>query len=328
MRFRSVMGRVGVVAGLAAGVFAVGLGPAQASDPRVDYAPIMYLQSDETHWPMSAATFVAHSSLKYAHVSRCNTEHVIAAMGGVNSTVLAGGYSHRDSSCIGGANHDLTNWYSNQWVRPYTHGGPSPSEQSGTVGTPSNDRTGMFLNLDNNYRDGQGLQPPGSEEPVYTRFISGNRLEYWFNYGHSRLLSCPGDCSHEGDWEHIAIKLDANNHPLRVEYFYHHYSCVLPWSDVRKSGNHPQVKVARESHGSYPLNGRAWGSDDLLSPDTVRVWNTTANVDRVADQPWWGYSGAWGELGGASDFTGPMGPGLKQPAPAFSTASDNRCKTV
>lgn len=233
--------------------------------------------------------------------------------------------------CNGGYSvvHEGSAWYADQRVRPYMQGGPGLYESGTPVGEPSGDSEGMFLNLLNEYRDGQGLAPAGEEEPVFTRYIEKNRIEYWFNYGNSHVLFCPG-CTHEGDWEHIAIKLDSyTNKPVRVEYFYHHWSCVLPWPSVPKnSSGHPIVLVAREAHGSYPSNAAdaAW-SDDIMSPGTPRQWPTYRNVAPVASQSWWGYSGGWGEVGSKSDYSGPMGPSLKQKVPAFSTATDARCKT-
>lgn len=85
MQIGSVVGRCALVVGLAMGAESMLVEPA-AADPRVDYAPLLLLQSDETHWPMSATTFVNHSSLKWRHHDNCEgTEHLMASMESVNS---------------------------------------------------------------------------------------------------------------------------------------------------------------------------------------------------------------------------------------------------
>lgn len=318
MNWRSFATRLGPVVGGVVGISLLGVTPAHA-DPRVDYAPLVYLQLDETHWPMSATTFVNHSSLKWEHATCTPNEHVIAGMGNITASSMASSYHHQeelgcDARVPGPPVHGTT-FYANNYVKPYMQGGPNGGRpETGTVGQNSSSEEGMFLNLDNNYRDGQG---PQWNEPVYARFISGNRLEYWFNYGNSHPLMCPG-CAHEGDWEHIALKLGADNVPTKVEYFIHHKSCTLSFAEARRDGNHVRIVSAREAHASYPAGGVAGYTDDISGP--TGMWKTWNNVDRVQDQPWWGYMGSWGQVGSAVDFTGPMGPNAKQPAPTFKAA--------
>lgn len=164
-------------------------------------------------------------------------------------------------------------------------------------------------------RDGGGL---GRNEPTYVEYVEKKLLHYWFHYANSYNPTFSSAFTHEGDWEHIAIKLDSStNRPTWVQYFYHHNSCRLPWARVPKTNGHPIVHVAREAHGSYPPGARTVLGDDIMSGP---LWNTAINVKRVKEEPWWGYTGGWGEVGQNSLTTGPRGPNpqrSRESAPSF-----------
>lgn len=257
-------------------------------------APRLRLHPEEQFWPLSAHTFIDNSDLIWAHDDGCN-DHPLDTTP-AKTTMASGGYRHVTTSA--GCDHQSTTWFSNQTVRPREDGGPGGGE-------------GMFLNINNAYRDGQGF---GNDEPVYYSFNSGSQIVYWFHYAYSQTLNI---AAHEGDWERIAIRLNASNQPQEVQYFQHHTSCTLPWSDVPKAFGRPVLWITKEAHGSYPAGADAHSGDRISGSGPL--WTTSDNLDRLGEQPWYGFGGGWGEVGNFSDTTGPDAPPHKG-EPGFGTA--------
>lgn len=268
-------------------------------DPVQERAPRLRLHPQEQFWPMSSHTFTAHSDLRWNHSGLCDAETLDTTP---NEVYMSGGltYAHRTKSTWPGCNHEGQWWVPNQTVRPREDGGPDDDE-------------GLFMNLNNGYHDGDGFN---GDEPVYYRYSSGGQIIYWFHYGFSQTLNIG---SHEGDWERIAIRLDANNNPQEVEYFQHHERCTLPWGDAPKASGNPIVWVAKEAHGSYPAGADAH-SGDRISGDG-NLWTGIGNLDDLPDQAWYGYGGGWGEVGSFSITTGPDAP----PHKSLPTYTSPRC---
>ncbi|MCX6398301.1 MAG: DNRLRE domain-containing protein [Propionibacteriales bacterium] len=264
------------------------------------YAPVAYIHPDEDRMPMSAATFITHSTLEWAH-SGCN-DHDLSTR--PSSTKMGRGeYSHQNYafSCV---NHSGTRWKTTDRVHPFKDGGPDGYGN------------GMNLDLDNSARDGFGFS---GAEPVYYTYKPYDHIQYWFHWGESSIPNAgPNLGKHEGDWEHMAIKLDPKtNKPTHVKYFYHHDSCTLPFSRAPKgglNGMHPKVWVAKSSHGNYPA-GLTGGDQERVDfgwrdqiDGTGPKWYATRNLQNAKERLWYGYAGAWGEMGNSSKTTGPWGP--------------------
>jgi hypothetical protein len=193
--------------------------------------------------------------------------------------------------------------------------------------------------------------------PVYTEQVAeladerpALRITYWFFYG---LSWPPGNrlvtrfLRHEGDWERISVLLakgtDPDQYvPLSVRYHAHDGSRDLPWSAVERVAvpgsplaTHPVVYSARGSHASY----WAFGShENVVRTGTRRVltvhdeaiaclecpqWRTWERLLDAQAQPWYGFGGAWGDVGSFAGKTGPLGPSrykLGAPAPAPAPA--------
>lgn len=257
-----------------------------------DLAPLVYLHPDERHLPMSAATFLRHARLRWSHDQGCG-DHQLADVGQVRDALLGGGgYRHqlaRRVTLLRCADEGRT-VSSSEHTRP----------RDGVAGNE-----GFFLDLDNAYRGGEGPTAPSYYEYQRGRFVT-----YWFFYGNSHLAVRGGDLvAHEGDWERISIHLDAQDRPTEVAFWAHSGSRVVPWSQVRRRGTHPIVFSASESHASYPAAGShdiGWGLRDITA--TGAAWPTWNNLVNVRDRGWYGFGGAWGEVGNISDTTGPLGP--------------------
>jgi hypothetical protein len=264
------------------------------------YAPLIYLAQGETHYPTNTAAFLQHTALGWSHDSGC-PDHQLASLGTVNATSLgSGGYTHRadNAFCSPGS----TVYASNQNVRPYNFESGSPE--------------GMYLDLDNSMR---GMGSVRAE--LYYDYLKGDHITYWFFYAYN---DGPSVQNHEGDWERISIKLSATNQPLTVAFFGHGGSCVLSYPSVHKTGTHPIGYSALGTHATYPTIGshptEVTGFYDHTSQG--EAWATYIRpIYDVKTMPWYGYGGAWGEVGNFSDTTGPRGPSaFKSPTPASWTS--------
>lgn len=102
-------------------------------------------------------------------------------------------------------------------------------------------------------------------------------LDYWIFYPNNEWTSPSAlgtiSQSHKGDWEHVAVGIDASKGPLFVAYSAHCKGTWRPWSvaptvaiDDRTAHkgiligggerSHPLVVVARGSHANYATSGR------------------------------------------------------------------------
>jgi hypothetical protein len=285
---------------LLAGLLLTGLAaPAEAAPAPLyqQLAPYVYLASGEQNPPIDAEQFIQHSSLKWSHSAPCPSDHQLAAQGSVNATSLGnGGSKHQKKSGFPGCNDSGRVYASNERVRPHEIGA----------------RDGMYLDLDNNRR-GVG----STKAPVYYEYEAKNFITFWMFYPYN---NGPLVQNHEGDWERVAIKLDANNQPAKVAYFGHGGACTKSWTDAPKSSGHPIVFSAKGTHASYPREGdfpTQFGFSDHTAKGPV--WQTWSAVNDARTRPWFRFGGAWGEVGESTHTTGPGGPGAKNAAPDWSS---------
>ncbi len=182
---------------------------------------------------------------------------------------------------------------------------------------------------------------PGSREPrdwkvyghVYAAKDGGTLVQYWFFYPFNDFHVL---FDHEGDWEHVTVKLDASLQPRGAWYARHDWSAPgkwFVWGELAREGDHPVVLSARGSHASY-ANGADARFYDRVCPTSVpadarasgcEVWRTwaedTGGVVETGErgrpatsQVWflrwpglWGVSGAMGR-----DSGGPPGPAFQE----------------
>lgn len=264
--------------------------PAHAAEPAwSSLAPLVYLHPDDNDLPMATSTFLAHSRLRWSHDGGC-PDHQLAGIGQVDASRLgSGGYTHRQENVI--CQHSGSSWASDQFTRPRQDGGTDGGE-------------GFFLDLDNSERGGQG-----TTAPVYYDYTAHDHVTYWFFYGFDDTLASVAD--HEGDWERVSIRLDGSDRPLTVAFFQHSGYCVLPWSGVaHTSDGHPVAYSAEGTHASYPDAGDHGLDQTAQGP----AWQAAAHLLPVRDQGWYGFGGAWGEVGETVYTTGPLGPSAYKPA--------------
>ena len=101
---------------------------------------------------------------------------------------------------------------------------------------------------------------------VYGHWATGSDgrlwLGYWFFYFYNdyNLIGPLIKAGlHEGDWEMIQLRLDANGQePDLAVYAQHKHAEQRPWNQVERVGEQPVVYPARGSHASYFSSGVHW----------------------------------------------------------------------
>jgi hypothetical protein len=275
------------------------------------YAPLVYLAVKEANRPANASEFIANSRLRWSHDSN-QRDHGITDTGGVDENKLgSGGYSHRTENALGFHTGDPIK--SNADVRPKDGHGSGGNE-------------GFFLDLDNSHR---ASRKSGTDAPVYFEAKNHHYITYWFFYAFNdgpTQGKADGVDDHEGDWERICVRLNPNNRAIEVAYYQHDGPPKkLKWKHVPKSGSHPLVFSAKGSHASYasagdkPIHHKVLGKNVRIATDHAsygKQWHTRNHLVNAHDQGWYGYGGAWGEVGENEHTTGPQGPSrFKAPAP-------------
>ena len=143
--------------------------------------------------------------------------------------------------------------------------------------------------------------------------------------------------AHEGDWEHVAIVLDAGGAPVTAGYAQHCGGVRIPWARVplQRGTRRPIVYVGLGSHASYPSRactrpipraGPIRRSSCRSSTRSATRWSTTPAAAGASPRHasfasprraplWTSFAGTWGEarcvrLGDVTfaDGAGPIGP--------------------
>jgi hypothetical protein len=153
-------------------------------------------------------------------------------------------------------------------------------------------------------------------------------LQYWFFYLYNDFND-----KHEGDWEMIQLDFDAANAeqalatpPTEVGYSQHEGAESARWGSSKLAivdGTHPVVYPALGSHANYfapalylgRSAAQGVGCDDTIGPSRQIAPNVVdipqAPSAYLAQFPWLGYLGRWGERH-QSFYNGPTGPNAKE----------------
>jgi hypothetical protein len=282
----------------------------RTKSPERTFAPLIELAADEPWRPMSARWFIDRSVFGFAEDDGC-ADRVIAVgrtmpelqdevtdwiftMGlGKGSTYFRNPY---DASCENDFDHKF---YADQLTRPHDPGvrveGIRPGE-------------GFYLDLVDEERGGPVLDGDLAE-PVYAERTDegddGVRLTYWMLFG---MSGTPGEPdAHEGDWERVDVLLDDAGddryEPLAVQVGMGEQRPVdTAWGAARRvDATHPVVVAARGSHAMAPVR-RDGGCGDCVP------WETWRSLSDARKELWYGFGGAWGQVGSTSATTGPLGP--------------------
>ncbi|MCU0524971.1 MAG: VWD domain-containing protein [Elainella sp. Prado103] len=213
----------------------------------------------------------------------------------------------------------------------------------------------------NNFLSGDAEQrfdlPKGSEffkGSIYAAVVQNPRnprqvaINYYFHYPYSNWQDHKGFNNHEGDWEGITVFLEQIGdrfEPKEVAFaqhvafsFFGGGGQKIPWAQVEKTNNHPEVYVGLGGHASYPKAGCSeWPNVASNSPfkyyneyhnggKPVHTW--VINLPRVKEIPleewhpskpwaWLLYPGFWGEPNQCTDNAGGIGCPSAPRGPVF-----------
>jgi Bacterial TSP3 repeat/Vacuolar protein sorting-associated protein 62 len=300
-------------------------------DPVVTYAPEVRLHPRERWFPLSPSQFVAGSDLWWAHDAGCR-DSLVRRAEVLSQELLGSGFYRAAETTNTGRPRCVQfgrNYLSNELTRP----------TDGDDRKANSRNEGFYLDLRNRYRRGvipASLNYPNAPSLSYSYLpaVPGELgyVTYWFMYGFnnpvlSRIRGVPTNFVdlHEGEWEGITVVLGAGNQAIGVHYRTHNCSSHYTWTEMASQGYlanglHPVVYSALGSHASYPtLGDRAIvcsvpGVNDQTR-DGGAIWRTwLGTLENVRSQPWYGFGGAWGEVG-TRISTGPIAPPWKAQGP-------------
>lgn len=308
--------------------------------PAVAFAPLVRLHPDETAFPIGADRFIERSSVKWAGglcVGRANVAtgriakrktpgHVpLTAPARLGDERRPYVFESLDTAC----RPREREYRSSELTRPYDSG-PRPPE------LPR--KEGFYLDLLSRSRDGDpplvrrgsrrvlGEVPAYYEvEPVRGRGGPGARVTYWLLYAYGQALGADGEelVGHEGDWQRLQVLLSRRGprrwRPVSIALGSGASARRVAWADLERSGSHPVVYSARESHESYTYSGRrqrrvltsdgtATAYDETATCDDCPTWRTWRELRPLRHEPWYGFGGGWGLSYETDAASGPLGP--------------------
>jgi hypothetical protein len=298
------------------------------------YAPLVYLHSDEQYHPAGPEAFLIRSELRWRLGKRSRSSRIVGRAS-IQAARLGKNCGPQAFGCYRGPG----DFSSSQFTRPHDNASQRPAG----LGL----KAGFYLSPPEDTRAGD--QTPPLRTPLYyeTSGVKKTRITYWFFYGYSQpeIVKLPrifrkltkrvrNAVSHEGDWENIDVILSSDQKPEAVLFYGHGKPKRKAWPEVCKFAGrevcgtaavgHPIVFSAKGTHASYPNAGktkvcskkkilgiRPCSPDRRDKGDQWRTW--TVPIADAAAQPWYGFGGAWGDATGSKDTTGPLGPSAYKP---------------
>lgn len=150
-------------------------------------------------------------------------------------------------------------------------------------------------------------------------------IQYDFFYPYNGNMADIFDFAHEGDHEHVTVRVHSDGQRIHSVYFSAHdgegqwYFEGPPGRGFSLNAEgRPIVYSAIDSHASYPWSGtwdRQWPIPNDHTAEGGPVWNCQINVVNVGEKiypmpgmQWIQYNGRWGRIGDWDFTTGPHGP--------------------
>lgn len=293
------------------------------------YAPVLHMprlidRSDAYYtwgdwaWPATVSWYLPRVRMRIHH-NNCN-DHQLLGENQVNATNLLQQVHQRYTLGLFGCSHESPSQRSNEDFHQDDH---------------------YFLQAVNDYSTHQGLRNPAQWETYvhsYPNDVGGITLQYWFFYPYNDGVA---GFNHEGDWEHVDVKLSSSHIPAAVLYSYHgKLATYEPWQVGWSGGTHPLVWVADGTHANFRSEASCHseiteGGSTLVGgvvfescwTDLDARWFTWAGGRGGAQgiqgaglvalgeknlpapgQQWIQYSGLWGERGNFDGTSGPKTP--------------------
>ena len=215
----------------------------------------------------------------------------------------------------------------------------TPSAQ--VLGNLTDPTAGYFLdnrygtNYDDRVVERYASNASGRGYTVYEHIYEVNGtivIQYWMFY----VFYHGTYTSHEGDWETVQIVLGSTLEPKEVVLSQHNGGYRVAWSDTERSGDHPNVYVAKDTHANYIryYEGQLGIQFDVVNNDgkvlgydgyKLTALGNKGTGNHPSSQDWIDFSGRWGEWGnGLSEYAsrgGTEGPAYLQSGQAYSSSS-------
>ena len=201
------------------------------------------------------------------------------------------------------------------FLGPKTYGDGTPVQEGDLLGLRGKDYREQYRKL--------RMAHPELNNITYAHAVEANGrlwLQYWLWYFYNDYQLSFALGTHEGDWEVVQLRIDAEaGHPDVAVYSQHRYAEIRPWPEVEKfaaAPARPVVYVARGSHANYFQEGfhqtEAWydladGKRRMPKPPKLEILGT--------DEPAWArWPGRWGDTLPRSgvESNSPTGPGAKK----------------
>jgi hypothetical protein len=161
----------------------------------------------------------------------------------------------------------------------------------------------------------------------YPNDRGGITLQYWRAYRRNDATLLGLDLGHGGDWEAIAVHLDANERVLKTTYW-DHSGIVDVTGLVKWEGTHPLVWSDEGGHSSYPdprrVRSARWFRQETWTGGVVTRWDSmriggSGGLRNVGEksrprngQVFIQYSGLWGSPGRLFMTSGYWGPAFNE----------------
>lgn len=161
----------------------------------------------------------------------------------------------------------------------------------------------------------------------YPNEAGGITLQYWRAYTRNDATLLGIDVGHGGDWEAIAVHLDAAQRVRRTTYL-DHSRIVDVSASARWTGTHPLVWSEEGGHSSYDgparLRSQRWYRQETWTGGTVTRWDgvrlgTSGGLRNVGEkthprngQVFIQYSGLWGARRRLFMTSGYWGPAFNE----------------
>ncbi len=264
------------------------------------FAPVVRLHPSDSYRPSSADWYMARTQMRFDH-SGCSDDQILNK--GQVTTYNIDLQAHQNKNGWPGCGHNSSVQYSD-------------------MRTPN---SRFFLQIPNDSAElTTRLGAPSTDWTCYAhaRFAPGSTtqydIQYWFFYPYNGALAV-GQGGHEGDWEHITVRVQSDGTTLSQVYFSAHNNegqWYLPGQISYTTDGRPVAYSAINSHASYPSAG-TWSRGVLPADHTADggpAWDCRRGVWNVGERGlplnkgryWLNYSGRWGEIG--EIFSGPWGP--------------------
>ena len=163
---------------------------------------------------------------------------------------------------------------------------------------------------------------PRARVRVYGRAVRDRGrtyLQYWTYHAYNpqdRGVFRTG--RHEGDWELVQLRLDAEGRPRAATYTQHSWAERCGWERVDKVGEAPVVYVANGSHAAYfeaGTHGRPFPDPDDEARGDGRTARLAVEPVTASSPGWMTFPGRWGDSEAGivpGEHSSPRGPAFQR----------------